>query len=392
MNAAVLAAAARAYDTRRLSILHLVDSLELGGLERVVTDLAVAQHAHGHAVAVFSLGDTQGLGSELEAAGVPVLAGNKCPGLDRVLLRRLRGTLAARGVEVVHSHNFVPNYYAAMALGWPRPRGRVLVNTCHNMGSRLAATRLRWLYRLSLARTARVAGVGEQVRQRLVSGGLVPARRAATVLNGVPLPPVAGPAERQSARARLGLAGDALVLGSVGRLVALKDHRLLLQELPALAHRFPALQLVLIGDGPLRTGLERTVASLGIADRVRFAGARGDVAQLLPALDVFVLPSRTEGLSIALLEACAAGLATVASAVGGNPEIVRDGDTGRLFASGDGATLRRTLESLLADPAARARLGGAARAWVGAHASMPALRTSYDAFYAQALGEPARCG
>src|SRR5690606_40112961 len=103
---------------------------------------------------------------------------------------------------------------------------------------------------------------------------------------------------------------------------------------------------------------------LGMEARVRFAGARSDVGRLLPALDAFVLPSRTEGLSIALLEACAAALPVVASDVGGNPEIIRHGATGLLFPSDDGPALQAALRCLLADPPLRLSLGRAARAWV----------------------------
>lgn len=374
-------------------IVHVVDSLEFGGLERVVTDLAIEQAAHGHRVAVFSLLDCQGFRAELDAAGIPVVIGDKRRGLDTALLRRLRRTVAEADADIVHSHNFVPNYYAAAALAWPTGRRRTLVNTCHNMGSRLANTRLRWLYRLSLARTARVAMVGRQVHAHFLDAGIVRADRAEVVLNGIPTGRHEATADaRAEARAALGLAADALVIGSVGRLVALKNHRMLLAQLPALAAAYPSLHMVLIGDGPLRAELEDQAASLGVAGRVRFTGARTDVAALLPALDVFVLPSLTEGLSIALLEACAARLAIVATAVGGNPEIVTDSDTGLLVPAGDGEALHAALDGLLAEPATRTRLGAAAREWVCANASIQAMRRHHDSFYAAALGAPTRPG
>ncbi|MBJ6984071.1 glycosyltransferase [Luteimonas sp. MC1750] len=372
--------------TRRVhSILHVVDSLETGGLERVVVDLAIAQRDHGHRVAVFSLTDTAGLGPELEAAGIPVMAGGKRAGLDLGLLSRLRGAMDAHGADIVHSHNFVPSYQAALALA-PRLRARAaLVNTCHNMGGRLARPRLRLLYRLSLTRTARVAGVGRQVAEHLVASGLAPAARVSAVRNGVPLPPASTSATRSRARAALGLPADALVVACVGRLVALKNHRLLLGQVPELATTFPRLHVVLLGDGPERAALERQAQALGIAERVLFAGTRRDVPKLLPGVDVFALPSLTEGLSIALLEACAAGLPVVASDVGGNPEIVRHGRTGLLVPVDDGDALRAALLRILGDRPLRLALGLAAREWVMTHASIDAMRLSYDRLYADAL-------
>jgi len=211
-------------------------------------------------------------------------------------------------------------------------------------------------------------------------------RRAVTVLNGIPVQRFRNTdARRLAARAALGIAPDAPVIGCVGRLVGLKNHRLLLEQVPALAARHPQLQVVLAGDGPLRADLAAQAQGLKIADRVHLLGARNDVADILPAFDVFALPSQTEGLSIALLEACATGLAIVATKVGGNPEIVHHGDTGLLVEVDDGPGLGAALETLLDDAALRARLGANACDWVAQHASVDALRLAYDAFYAAAL-------
>lgn len=365
--------------------MHVVDSLEFGGLERVVADLAIAQAAAGRRACVFSLSDaTAGFGAALERAGVPVLRGGKRGGFDLGVLRRLRAATRELRPVVVHTHNFVPSYYAALAVAGLR--GATLVNTCHNMGARLAAPRLRTLYRWSLRRTAGVAMVGAQVHERLLALGVAPPARTQVVRNGIPLSRHgAVPAARARARQLLGIPEQALVIGCVGRLVELKNHRLLLEQLPALCADFPALRLVLLGEGPLASALRERAQALGVGDRVLLPGARDDVDALLPGFDVFALPSLTEGLSIALLEACAAGLAIVASNVGGNPEVVAEGRTGLLVPPTDGAALQAALHALLGDAALRARLGAAARGWVEANGSVEVMRDSYDAFYARAM-------
>ncbi|MBB1472360.1 glycosyltransferase [Luteimonas sp. MC1782] len=372
--------------TRKLAIVHVVDSLELGGLERVVADLAIAQSAHGHRVLVFSINDTGGFRAELEAAGVPVVIGGKRGPLDIGVLRALRSSAGGLQADIVHTHNFVPSYYAALALLFNRHA--TLVNTCHNMGARLANRRLRTLYRWSLARTRRVAMVGQQVHDQLVASGIARANLAEVVHNGIPLLRHADPvAARDEARAAFGLAaGDAPVIGCVGRLVELKNQRIVLEQVPALLAGFPRLKLVMVGDGPLAADLRARADALGIADRVLLAGPRGNVPALLPAFDVFALPSLTEGLSIALLEACAAGLAIVAGRVGGNVEIISDGDNGRLFAPTDGTGLQGILRELLGDDALRVRLGTAARQRVELHGSVDVMRARYDAFYQRARG------
>ncbi|MCW7537511.1 glycosyltransferase [Aquabacterium sp. A7-Y] len=369
--------------------MHIVDSLERGGLERVVTDLAIAQKRQGQDVCVLSLLDTEGLKSELLAQGVEVVVAGKTRPFDLRVLRTIRRSAAERQVEVVHAHNFVPNYYAAVAL-CGMPRRPTLVGTCHDMGTRLSSRKLSLFYAWSLRRTAAVAMVGRQVHDRFVGGGIVPGAKATTVLNGIPVERFAPSAERRTrARAALGLAPDALVIGAVGRLVPLKNHRLLIEALPTLAALHPQLRLVLIGGGPLEQELRDEATRLGVAGRVVFAGLRPDVAELTPAFDVFAMPSLTEGLSIALLEACATGLAVVATRVGGNPEIVSHGHTGLLVPAADAGALQQALAELLGQPAQRERLGQAAAAWVRAHASIDTLCRAYDDFYARARGRPA---
>jgi glycosyltransferase involved in cell wall biosynthesis len=370
----------------KLAILHVVDSLDLGGLERVVADLAMAQSLHGHRVAVFSINDTGGFRAELEAAGVPVVIGGKRLPLDIGVLRALRASARGLQADIVHTHNFVPSYYAALALLFKRDA--VLVNTCHNMGARLSNRRLRMLYHWSLARTRRIAMVGQQVHDQLVANGTAHARLTEVVHNGIPLVRHADPAAaRAGARRVLGLDdGDGPVIGCVGRLVELKNHRIVLEQVPALLESFPRLKVVLVGEGPLAADLRARADALGIADRVVLAGPRTDVQALLPAFDVFALPSLTEGLSIALLEACAAGLPVVAGRVGGNVELITDGDNGRLFPPTDGGALQGILRELLGDQTLRARLGAAARRGVELHGSVDVMRARYDAFYRRALG------
>lgn len=369
----------------RLSIIHVVDSLERGGLERLVVDLAIEQHRVGHSVAVFSINETDGFAPQLEAAGVSVVRGNKRSGFDLDVMRALRGLVRERAATVVHAHNFVPNYYAAAAL-LGMPKRPVLVGTCHDMGTRLVNRRLRWFYRLSLLSTARVAMVGKQVYERFVGGGIVAARKADTVLNAVPLERFESlDGGRDRARAELGIPNDALLIGCVGRLVALKNHRLMIDLMPAILREHPNAYLVVLGGGVLEAELREQVRQSSAAERVLLAGERPQVAEFLAAFDVFAMPSLTEGVSIALLEACASALPIVATAVGGNPEIIESGRNGLLVPPDDRDATLKALLSLLASPEQRQVFGARAREWVRANASLSALRLRYDGLYRTAL-------
>lgn len=370
---------------QQLSILHVVDSLEVGGLERVVTDLALAQKQRGHRVGVFSICATGGFLGELREAGIEVRIGGKQRGFDFNVLGELRRAVMERDIRLVHAHNFTPNYYAATAL-LATPGRRTLVGTSHNMGTRLSNRRLRWIYRMSLMRTARVAMVSREVHERYVSAGWVKARQAETVLNGIPVKRFAPSEERRAeARRRLGVPPERFVIGCVGRLVPLKNHKMAIEVLARLLPQHPEAELVIVGEGPLESALRAQATEQGVADRVRLLGRRSDVADLLPGFDVFALPSHSEGLSVALLEACATGLPIVCTSVGGNVEIVRDGQTGLLVPPNDPTALRDAFARLIQDTPLRRRLGAAAATWVSAHASIDALATAYDRFYERAL-------
>lgn len=371
-----------------MKLLHIVDSLEFGGLERVVTDLSIEQKRRGDQVAVLSLLPTQGLKPELEAAGIEVIVGDKRKSADLGLLKLIRQTARARHIEVIHAHNFVPNYHAVAAtrLMW---RGPVIVCSCHDMGLRLERERkLRQLFGMSLKHTAGVAMVGSQVYDAYVKDRrMVDAARATTVLNGIPVQRFRWTPERHRiARERLGVPQDALLIGAVGRLVELKNQRLLIELMPQLVARHPSVRLALVGGGPLEEELRALAAASGVADHIVITGHRGDVADLTPGFDIFAMPSLTEGLSIALLEGCATQLAVVATAVGGNPEIVREGETGLLVPPGDGPAMLAALDRLLADRPLRERMGRAACDWVQANASIETLYEAHKQFYERARG------
>ena len=167
---------------------------------------------------------------------------------------------------------------------------------------------------------------------------------------------------RAAARAALGLDPDQPVVLTVGRLTVMKGQRYLVEAVPALAERVPGVAVVLLGDGHLRAALSAQAEALGVADRVHLAGHRGDARALLDAADVFVLPSRHEGMPLAAMEAMDAGLPVVATDVIGTSEVVAHGETGLLVPPQDPAALAAALGEVLRDPDLRARLGAAGRA------------------------------
>ena len=367
-----------------MRILHLVETLERGGLERIVVDLARAQQEAGHHVAVCCLFRTGALAPELRAADIDVISADKRQGPDVRAVWRVRRALVERRADVLHTHNYAANYYGALAV--PIAARARVVNTRHAMAFVRRERRRERLFRVSLLRTSVVTVVCESTREYVIANGIVPRRLARVVPSGIRLDAfVHGSAEaRAAARERLGLPADAFVTGTVGRLVEDKDHALLVDAFGRLAALRPRARLVVVGDGERRGALAAHIARLGLGAAVLLAGDRDDVSALLPAFDVFAVTSRNEGYSIALLEAAAAGLPAVASDAGGNREIVQDGSTGLVIRGRTPEVFARAFEGLAHAPEVRARMGAQARRWVEEHGSLPAMARGYEAAYAVA--------
>jgi glycosyltransferase involved in cell wall biosynthesis len=188
-------------------------------------------------------------------------------------------------------------------------------------------------------------------------------------------------------RVELGIPADRTVVGVVATLQDKKGHRVLLDAVA----RTPGLEaawLMLVGDGPMRPSLEAYAAQLGITDRVTFCGTRRDLGNVLPAMDIFALPSLWEGLPLALILAMGASRPVVATRLAGIPEVVTDGESGLLVEPGDATALGAALARLCSDPSLRARLGTRARAAVrdrfGADAYSAAVIGIYEEFLARA--------
>lgn len=331
-------------------VLVVAKGLGRGGTERLlVSGLAHLDPRRFQVEVAYVLPWKDALVPEVRAHGVPVHcvgAGSTGRAAWPVRLR----TLVRRGrFDIVHTHMPSPAVVARLSFAGRSP---ALVHTEHNVWQRYRPATF-WANALTYHRNTAVLavseGVAESIRPPFVVRRLT-TPKAEVLIHGIDCATVRrGPEARLAGRRLLGLADDALVVGTVGNLAPKKDQAGLLQAMVILTTRYPELRLVLIGSGPLEVALRRQADSMGIGRRVLFAGSRDDVPELLPAFDLFVLSSRHEGLSIALIEALAAGLPCVATKVGGIPEVIEDGRDGILVPAGQPAALAAAMDRVLSD-------------------------------------------
>jgi len=370
----------------------MVNTLERGGTERQFVTLANALAGGEFDV---GLGCLRREGEFL--ASVPEIL-EFAPGGSLFMPRSLRTRLALaqhlrmRGTAVAHAFDFYANLMLIPAarlartpvvIGSHRQLGdlqtriqfrvqNLIFKMCDRVvcNSRAAASRLRQ------------AGVGES--KLLVIPNAVGDEAFAQAAPA--LPP---PSNAQQGFARVGM---------IARMNdPSKNHRMFLRAAARLANRFERVEFVLVGDGPLRPGLEVFAAELGLGERVRFPGDRHDIPAILASLDVSVSASSSESLSNAILESMAAGVPVIATNVGGNPELVRDGETGFLVQL-DEEALAQAMARFLADPELRKECGRRAKAFVSSHYRLASVLECYEQMYLSLLSEksvprePAKAG
>jgi sugar transferase (PEP-CTERM/EpsH1 system associated) len=370
----------------RLRVLHVLLSLEPGGLENGVVNVINGLDPARFESSVCCLKHAGEFSRRIADPSVRVHEMGWRGGNDLALPLRLAKLFRASGADIVHTRNAESFFYGFA--GAKLARVPALVHSEH--GRTFSDRRARFaVQRLMTRYTDAVFAVSGQLKADLVRHVGIPDSAIEVLYNGVDLgrfgrgAAAASRAEdgREAVRREWGVGADSLVIGSVGRLVAVKNYALLLRAFASAGLAGRRGHVVLAGEGAERAGLEDLSRSLGIRDSVHFLGHREDVHRLLPGMDVFVLPSVSEGMSNTLLEAMAAGVPPVASDVGGNAEIVRNGIDGRIFPSGDEPALVRELVALDASPALRAALGGAARARVQSAFDIRAMVDRYENLY-----------
>lgn len=358
------------------TVAHLVPSLEIGGMEVLILQFIQARLERQPESAYLYCLDAPG---EL-AARLPAPL-QRCFQADRSrrpfdlgCVRRLRQALHQDGIQVLHTHNTAACLYGALAtLAHPASAIYTQHGACdsYSLPRRL---KQRWLTALN---QMRLIGVSHDTADRMHRLQGFPADRIQVIHNGVTPHDTSLPEDLQRPPA-------GLVLGYLGGLKPVKAWDRFLPLLAQQMQRQHDLHLMLIGDGPCRADLEHQAGELGIADRLTVTGYRDDGRRCLNLLDAFLLPSHSEGLSVALLEAMAAGLPCLVTDVGDSGRLVRESGGGRVL-SKEQDEWQTELADFLAQPEALPRMGQLAQAHVNKHYTMQQTLEAYEQLYQQAI-------
>jgi glycosyltransferase involved in cell wall biosynthesis len=363
------------------TILHLSSTSGLGGAEMIVKRLASSLDARRFrsVVCLFSPGWLYDASTN---QGIPTSVVRINGAFDLRWARAFAALVKRERVSVIHAHEFTANTYGSLMgqiLGVP------VVATVHGKNYFAEQAKRRMAYRY-VSRVSRMVAVSTDLKQFIVRRAGVSENRVDVIYNGVDLADPPPKEQLDAIRKDLNLDGYDHVIGAVGSLYPVKGHVHLIEALPEILRVFPRTLLLLVGQGDLEQELKAEVARRDLGAHVRFLGFRTDVPALLSLLDVFVLPSLSEGLSMALLEAMAAGKPVVATKVGGNAELVIDGDTGFLIDAESPQSLSAKVVQVLRDKARATSMGERGRRRVHDKFSFHAMVDRYQSCYEHATG------
>ncbi|MEX0775209.1 MAG: glycosyltransferase [Phycisphaeraceae bacterium] len=385
-------------------IAHVLHRLYLAGAEVLAADLS-RRLRDRYRFVFLCLDEVGPLGEKLRGEGFDVRDLGRRPGVDMSVSRRLRRAARELGVDLMHAHQYTPFFYAAMSRMPPAqvlPGGRPpILFTEHGRHYPDYRRPKRVLAnKVLLRRGDRVTAVGHWVKQCLIDNEGISAQRIQVVHNGIDprkFDTSQAHTTRQRMRHDLHIAPEQAVILQVARFHPVKDHATAIRAFAKVMEHAPAggasgrsrhaPLLLLAGDGEKRDECEALANQLHVGVNVRFLGVRSDVADLLAAADVFLLSSLSEGISVTLLEAMAASLPIVATAVGGNGEVVEHGQTGLLAPRGDADGLAAHLVNLLSHTELRRQMGATGRQRLLAMFTEERMHGRYAAIYAQMLSK-----
>jgi sugar transferase (PEP-CTERM/EpsH1 system associated) len=358
------------------NLLHLCESSETGGAESVLVNIADNLDKRRYRSLVCLLSDGW-LKQQLDRRNIETIIIPQPRSFDPGWLKQAHRLLKERDIHLMHSHEFATNVYASLLA---KITGIPAVTTVHGKNYYGEKWRRRAAYRYA-ARHSTMVAVSHDMKRFLVERISIPPDKLRVIHNGIDLGRYAEQQADRAIRKKLGIRDGQPVIGTIGNLFAVKGQVHLLRACRDVARVFPDLVLLIAGEGDQRGMLEKEASDIGMADRVKFLGFRDDVPSLLQAMDVFVLPSLSEGLPLSVLEALSLKKPVVASDVGGIPEIIENGVTGYLVPPENPEALAEKITLLLQNPERAAVIGQAGRRRVEEDFSLPRMIREHQSLY-----------
>ena len=343
-----------------IKIMHVIHSLDIGGLENGVVNLINKMDRDKFAHAICCITNSGRNAEKLNKKDVSIFEMKKGERSELLLPLRLTWLFKRTQIDIVHTRGWgaIDGIIGAKLAGIPivvhGEHGRDMIDSDGSNKKR------NFIRKLLSCFVASYITVSNDLHEWLITSVGVNEKKVKTIYNGVDTIKF-NPDNKFLVREKYGYSSEDIIIGTVGRLAPIKDQQLLIKAFAQLNKKYHNITLLIIGDGPCREGLKNLARDLGIKQNVSFLGMRSDVPELLKLFDIFVLPSIIEGISNTILEAMATGIPVVASRVGGNSALIVNGETGYLVTKGDVSELATAVERYILDRATMERHGTSGR-------------------------------
>ncbi|MEW6534749.1 MAG: GT4 family glycosyltransferase PelF [Candidatus Auribacterota bacterium] len=370
--------------SKQVHVMQVLHTLEIGGAEKLAYDIS-RKFKKGFAFSFFCLDGLGELADRIVSEGGNVYCFGRKGGWDFALIKKFAALCTEKEVDIIQAHQYTPYFYSVLASLFSKRRPRVIF-TEHG---RHQPDKVRWkrviFNRIMLPFTHAITGVAQFSKDSLVWFEKISASRIQVIYNGIDLKNFPAKYNKTEKRKKIDIADEEQVIGIIARLDPIKDHKTLINAFALIRKNNEKSKLFIVGDGPERLNLEKQVNDLALTSSVIFMGMRSDVPDILMALDVFVLPSIMEAMSVTLLEAMSASLPVVATDVGGNREVVLNGKTGELVPVTDAERLAEAICSILFDSKKAQAMGKAGRQRVEMMFTFEKMLDNYEKLYREIL-------
>jgi len=366
----------------KLRILHVIPSMNIGGREKVVLDILQHIDKKRFLLEVACLGGGGSLYHAFRAKHVALYFLHKKAGFSPAIYFKLRQLIKSRDYDVVHTHN--PGGFLYGAVASILAKTPVIINSEHGYGSHISK-RKYWAEAFLMNRINMTLAVTKHLEECLSGRPFADKSRIRTLHNGIDCEQYESKGTKNRVEKSLGISSTDIVVGCVGRLAAIKDHETLMRSFKLVHGDFPKTKLVIVGEGENRKSLEALRQTLRLESHIVLTGERNDIKTLLSRMDVFVLSSLNEGISITLLEAMSSGLPVVATSVGGNTEVLENGLCGILVPPRDPEKMAQGILTIISDQGKARSLGKAAKKRVKEKFSIKRVVRELESLYRSLL-------
>jgi len=371
-----------------IKVLHITFEMKLGGTQQVIRQLVEGGEKREFESKIFCIDGIVGeLGEMLLKQGVEVVNYQRKPGFDLVLVRALRDYITINQFDIIHCHQYSPYVYGVLAGLFTKAK---VILTEHGRFYPERSSLKRKLINPFLAYiTASITAISNATANALHVYENFPRKRITVIYNGLKLDEklIIEPTAISLLKTEMNLPPDSFVVGTIARLDPIKNHELILKAIAELKSTVKNIHFLLIGDGAMMQPLMTMAEDLNISDRVTFSGFVVMPQQYLSTMDIFVLPSFSEGTSMTLLESMAYKKASIVTNVGGSPEIVANESTGLIINSDDLSEFKNAILKLFQNPKLSTQLGQAAYERYNSSFRESRMVTEYQNLYQKVINE-----